>query len=306
MYSQSEQYKVGDYCYKKGDTFVGLYKCIKDCQGIPTSNPEYWQPTTITDNLVDGGGSEVEVTPILTKGTKIAEILVDGETKELFAPSGGGGGGASSADEVSYDDSATQLGADNVQNAIEKLSSLGGGNIKYNQETDSLDVYVGEIIIGSIPCGFKNLIPLVPILTSTSPEIAQIITGRFTNTYRAFDQVITTFAQSSVSGSSWSTDYLGYAFGKKTTVKQIFIRTHTNANYVPRAFYLQGSDDGISWETIQQFTNPSGVSRENTFLVDSDKQRAFNSWRIFINSTYEGSGYSTYGCQIAELQFYGN
>lgn len=38
----------------------------------------------------EGGGSTVEVTPILTTGTKIATITVDGEDTDLYAPNGGG------------------------------------------------------------------------------------------------------------------------------------------------------------------------------------------------------------------------
>lgn len=38
----------------------------------------------------------VSVNPILTSGTKIAEITVDGDKKNLYAPSGGGGGGGAS------------------------------------------------------------------------------------------------------------------------------------------------------------------------------------------------------------------
>ena len=33
-----------------------------------------------------GGGSEVVITPVLTSGTKIADVTVDGEDKDLFAP----------------------------------------------------------------------------------------------------------------------------------------------------------------------------------------------------------------------------
>lgn len=40
-----------------------------------------------------GGGSSVTVTPIVTTGTNIADITVDGTTSHLYAPSGGGGGG---------------------------------------------------------------------------------------------------------------------------------------------------------------------------------------------------------------------
>lgn len=39
-----------------------------------------------------GSGSEVEVTPILLVGTKIAEIKVDETTYDVFAPDGGSGG----------------------------------------------------------------------------------------------------------------------------------------------------------------------------------------------------------------------
>lgn len=39
---------------------------------------------------LEGGGSEVEVSPILTEGTKIATITVDTVTYDLYAPEGGG------------------------------------------------------------------------------------------------------------------------------------------------------------------------------------------------------------------------
>ncbi len=40
-----------------------------------------------------GGGTDVEVTPILLVGTKIAEIKVDDTTYDIFAPDGGSGDG---------------------------------------------------------------------------------------------------------------------------------------------------------------------------------------------------------------------
>ncbi len=39
-----------------------------------------------------GGGSSVEITPILSTGTKIAEYEIDGVSGDLYAPSGGGTG----------------------------------------------------------------------------------------------------------------------------------------------------------------------------------------------------------------------
>lgn len=41
-----------------------------------------------------GGGSTVSVTQIVSSGTKIATITVDGADTDLYAPSGGGGGGS--------------------------------------------------------------------------------------------------------------------------------------------------------------------------------------------------------------------
>lgn len=45
-------------------------------------------------NITGAGGSTVTVTQILSSGTKIAEIDVDGTTTDLYAPNGGGGGGS--------------------------------------------------------------------------------------------------------------------------------------------------------------------------------------------------------------------
>lgn len=47
-----------------------------------------------TDLYAPESGSEVSVTQILSSGTKIAEIEVDGVRTDLYAPQGGGGGGS--------------------------------------------------------------------------------------------------------------------------------------------------------------------------------------------------------------------
>lgn len=40
-----------------------------------------------------GGGSQVSITPTLSSGTKIADFEIDGQTGELYAPTGGSGSG---------------------------------------------------------------------------------------------------------------------------------------------------------------------------------------------------------------------
>lgn len=57
---------------------------------------------TIEGNVIsaEGGGTNVSVEPIVTVGTNIADITIDGVTTQLYAPTGGGGGGVSTYGEL--------------------------------------------------------------------------------------------------------------------------------------------------------------------------------------------------------------
>jgi len=61
---------------------------------VSSVDPLVKETTEITiKNGTDG--TIVEVTPILDTGIKIAEIVIDGQVKDIYAPNGGGGGGTS-------------------------------------------------------------------------------------------------------------------------------------------------------------------------------------------------------------------
>ena len=108
---------------------------------------------TIAAAIQGGGGSSVEWTQIITTGTKIAVITINGETTEVYAPAGGGGGSSVSwneiqttgtkiaqitidgttydvyapnvsvsAADVSYDNTTSGLSADDAQEAIDELA----------------------------------------------------------------------------------------------------------------------------------------------------------------------------------------
>lgn len=67
----------------------------------------------------------------LTEDTVTEDNLLEGETAHDASGTpiiGKAKSGASEAKEVSYDDTQSQLGADNVQEAIETLSTRGGGD----------------------------------------------------------------------------------------------------------------------------------------------------------------------------------
>lgn len=80
---------------------------IVNLENYLSENPLNWENTdnkpftSIGDNLTvdeegrlnaEKGGSDVQWNQIQTEGTKIAEVTIEGETTEVFAPVGGGGG----------------------------------------------------------------------------------------------------------------------------------------------------------------------------------------------------------------------
>lgn len=94
---------------------------------IPTTLAELAEDTThrtVTDAEKTkwnegGGGSTVSWNQIITSGTKIAEVSVDGNKTDVYAPTGGSGG-SSSASDITYDNSTSGMTATNVQDAIDE------------------------------------------------------------------------------------------------------------------------------------------------------------------------------------------
>lgn len=86
------------------------------------------------------GGSEVEVTQILTSGTQIAVIKVDDEDTILYAPTGGGGGGGGEDKMDKYNPTSsgtfTHTGNANISGAV-SASSLSASSV--SADTMTLD-----------------------------------------------------------------------------------------------------------------------------------------------------------------------
>jgi len=82
-YDSTETYNTGDVVMYE---FL-MYECLDD-DVTGTWDSTKWQRTTAGEH---GGGSDVEITPTLATGTKIADFEIDGVSGELYAPSGGGG-----------------------------------------------------------------------------------------------------------------------------------------------------------------------------------------------------------------------
>lgn len=94
-YDQNETYNTGDIVMYE---FL-MYECLDD-EVTGAWDATKWQRTTAGEHGGGGGGSDVEITPTLQSGTKIADFEIDGVSGALYAPSGGGGGGGGSDSKI--------------------------------------------------------------------------------------------------------------------------------------------------------------------------------------------------------------
>lgn len=116
-YDQNETYNTGDVVMYE---FL-MYECLEDnVTGVWDATK--WQRTTAGQH---GGGSNVEITPTLQSGTKIADFEINGVSGELYAPSGGGGGGGGAyVDRLIFDTYVAGNGTYELLESIDNYDAL--------------------------------------------------------------------------------------------------------------------------------------------------------------------------------------
>lgn len=103
------------------------------------NNSKYWS------EFSKGGGSEVNWNQLKTSGTHIADITINGETTEVFAPEGSGG--ASTWSEIAEKPFSTIGSGLKVENDV--LSADGSTDVQWNQiQTDGTKI--AEIIVDGV------------------------------------------------------------------------------------------------------------------------------------------------------------
>lgn len=247
----------------------------------------------------------VFVNPIQKTGVKIATITVGDSTKELFAPKGeGGGGGASSADEVSYDDSTSQLGADNVQNAIENVVALT--NMRYNEATDMIQIFDNGGWNNWQSAGRKQYVPLLPaMLSDTSPANYVVsASSRYGTSYPAwyaFDGINNMSARAWITVNNTKTNsWIQIRLPKPELVKKWTFWTRGNG--IPKHYELRASNDGSEWVVLGYYTNDVTTAYSAIEHDLSDNYTAYTYYRMFIYDIISTS--DTY-IAVEEIQFYG-
>lgn len=84
----------------------------------------------LEENPIDGGGTDVQWNQLTSSGTHIADITIDGETTEVFAPNGGGGGSdVVELTKAEYDALPDTKLTDGKQYFIKDYSESGSGSV---------------------------------------------------------------------------------------------------------------------------------------------------------------------------------
>lgn len=105
-------------------------------------------------NIMDKGIEDLDQKTSNATVEKVGLVKPDGITTKISADGtitavNGGGGGASVATQVSYSDGVTQLGADNVQTAIEKVLEKNTDYLIGNNMFDKSKALIGKRIDGN-------------------------------------------------------------------------------------------------------------------------------------------------------------
>jgi hypothetical protein len=128
--------------------------------GVTSGWENYWQLFAADGEGGGGGGSNVVVTPIVTTGTKIATITVDGQGNDLYAPNGGGGG---TVTDVQVN--GTSVVSDGVAN-VPLAGANDAGAIKVNglglAMLSSGLLAISKASDSEVKAGSHNYSPIVP------------------------------------------------------------------------------------------------------------------------------------------------
>lgn len=212
-----------------------------------------------------GGGSDVEITPVLSSGVKIAEYAVDGVSGELFAPQGGGSTYTAgdhidiSNDTISVTGITELVAGDNINitasGASAIISSTGGGG---GDSGNIFEVIHGTTTFSDINTAFNEGKTLLFVHYPSSYDTY----GTFTGTLVAKDSYTYVFGG--------FTD--GYSASNTTTYVEYAISQWTGWSNTPRAqrnFNMQpdwnqtnsNSGDYIKNKpTIHTYTGSNGIN----------------------------------------------
>lgn len=140
----------------------------------------------VADNVVDAGGSTVEVDPILESGTKIATISVDDDDYDLYAPSTSSQNYSTTEHVVGkwidgttdvYEKTYTSLNIEITQANTWVSTTLSATGIESFVDATMVDVN-GQIMCGMV--GFLSSKAYIGVTSSMTDRTLDTLTVRYT------------------------------------------------------------------------------------------------------------------------------
>lgn len=106
------------------------------------------QVDKICDAIRQGGGANIQWEQLTTQGTHIANIIVDGSTIRVFAPTGGGGGGGSIVEWNQRETTGQHIADITIDgNTTEVYAPTGGGGITFDELYNGTSPVGGNITL---------------------------------------------------------------------------------------------------------------------------------------------------------------
>lgn len=151
--------------------------------------------------------------------------------------------------------------------------------------------YIDSVLNVKVPTMTGNTTPSGTCFGSANHSADSAYYRPFNNTPSASSDA----TQRWYSGGGQATAYLGYIFTKETVVKAWKFKTGYS-NLTPRTIQLQGSNDGTTWENIDNVKTMPSTER----TVISNKvinETAYLRYRFYMASSYS-NGYLTHFCNF--------
>ena len=235
---------------------------------------QYNSSTSKWENKTISVGDSVEFTQVLSSGTKIGIITIDGTSYDIYAPSGGGG---------------TTVVANPTGTPTDELLAIQIGNDIYSLPEGESEHLLNDILTG--PDATKAT------ASSTSQDGA---------IWKAFDGVKTGKEQSCWIPEYGSTNcWICYHFAtpKYITKCHVYFYENMSSTYTG-SVKIQGSNDGTNWTDISQPLSLSMNRGVHDYEIEStDIVNGYSYVRMFSETALVVYG-SASACTL-ELEIYG-
>lgn len=143
-YDSTATYAVGAYCIHEGT----LYKCTTAISTAEDWTAAHWTSVLVMNEIGSGGGggSTVSWSQIVTTGTKIATVMINGVTTDVYAPTSGGS---------AYTDVTGTLSAGSTSLTLQDASITTSSTLDFYTDTFGVNPTNAVVTTGQVVLTFE-------------------------------------------------------------------------------------------------------------------------------------------------------